>query len=237
MAIEAEDLKKTERSKRMLVWLGVGSIAMFFGAFTSAYIVLQADHFWVMDKLPDMFAISTAIIAVSSLSMWAASRSINKGDVRGLKLWLAVTFGLGLAFTATQYAGWKQLHGEGKFFVGHISDLKGEYGKDYVVLMRGEPMLYHEGSYFRPDDIGYENPMDEKLNSTFNVSSSFLFLLSGLHVLHLLGGLVYMLVLLWGAFSGRYSAENHLSIQLGGIYWHFLDFLWVYLFLFLTIIR
>jgi hypothetical protein len=44
--VDNEYAIKTIRSKKMLVWLGVGSIAMFFMAFTSAYIVLQADHFW-----------------------------------------------------------------------------------------------------------------------------------------------------------------------------------------------
>lgn len=237
MQTESEYAVKTLRSKKMLVWLGVGSIAMFFGAFTSAYIVLQADHFWVMDTLPSMFAISTGIIVVSSITMWLASRSINQGNIQGLKLWLALTFALGLGFTATQYAGWQQLHTQGKFFVGHISDIKGEYGKDYTIMMQGQPMLYSEGNYYRPNDIAYESPMNEKLNSTFNVSSSFLFILSGLHIAHLLGGLLYLIVLLFNAFLGKYSADNHVGIHLGSIYWHFLDFLWVYLFLFLTFIR
>lgn len=235
--VDNEYAIKTIRSKKMLVWLGVGSIAMFFMAFTSAYIVLQADHFWVMDTLPSMFGISTGIIIISSITMWLASRSIRQGNVQGLKLWLALTFALGLGFTATQYAGWQQLHAQGKFFVGHISDIKGQYGTDYVIMMQGQPMLYSEGNYYRPDDIAYESPMNEKLNSTFNVSSSFLFILSGLHIAHLLGGLIYMIVLLAKAFSGKYSASEHLGVELGGIYWHFLDFLWLYLFLFLTFIR
>jgi len=237
MQTESEYAAKALRSRKMLVWLGVGSIAMFFGAFTSAYIVLQADHFWVMDTLPSMFAISTGIMVVSSVTMWLASRSIKQGNIQGLKLWLALTFALGLGFTATQYAGWQQLHAQGKFFVGHISDIKGEYGKDYTIMMQGQPMLYAEGNYYRPNDIAYENPMNEKLNSTFNVSSSFLFILSGLHIAHLLGGLLYLIVLLVKTFSGKYSAADHVGIDLGSIYWHFLDFLWVYLFLFLTFIR
>lgn len=233
-----EDLKaKGDRARRMLVWLGVGSIAMFFGAFTSAYIVLQADHFWVVHDLPVMFGISTIIIALSSLTMWMATRCIKQGNAPGLTRWLGVTLLLGIAFTATQYSGWNELNEGGKFFVGHISNLKGEYGKDYLILMKGEPLLFRDGNFYRPDDIGYEKPLDEKINSTFNVSSSFLFILSGLHVAHLAGGLIYLLVLLYRANAGRYSAQDHLGVDLGAIYWHFLDFLWIYLFLFLTFIR
>lgn len=233
-----DELKaKNVRASKMLVWLGVGSIAMFFGAFTSAYVVLQADHFWVLHDLPSMFGISAAIIAFSSVSMWMATRCISQGNASGLTRWLGVTLILGLGFTAAQYSGWQQLNEGGKFFVGHISDLTGEYGKDYLILMKGEPLLHHDGSYFRPDDIGYEKPLDEKINSTFNVSSSFLFILSGLHVAHLIGGLIYLIVLLFKANRGQYSAQNHLGVDLGAIYWHFLGILWIYLFVFLTFIR
>jgi cytochrome c oxidase subunit 3 len=233
-----EELKaKNVRASKMMVWLGVGSIAMFFGAFTSAYVVLQADHFWVLHDLPVMFGISTIVIALSSLTLWMATRCIRQGNADGLKRWLGITLLLGIAFTATQYLGWQQLNAEGKFFVGHISDLTGEYGKDYLILMKGEPLLFHDGSYYRPDDIGYEKPFDEKINSTFNVSSSFLFVLSGLHIAHLVGGLLWLVVLFFKAAKGQYSAEDHLGVDLGAIYWHFLDFLWIYLFLFLTFIR
>ena len=100
-----ENTDKTEsniRAKKMLAWLGVASIAMFFAAFTSAYIVLQADHFWVKDDLPQMFAISTVIITISSLTIYLAKRSITSGNAKGLQLWLIATLFLGLAFATTQ---------------------------------------------------------------------------------------------------------------------------------------
>lgn len=228
---------KKDRAKKMLVWLGVASIAMFFAAFTSAYIVLQADHFWVQDDLPQMFAVSTVIIALSSLTIYLAKRSITSGNVGGLKLWLAMTFVLGLGFTATQYAGWKQLQDEGKFFRSNLSDLKGEYGKDYIILMKGEPLLYDQGNYYKPADIGYSEPINDRIQDTFNISSAFLYLLSGLHVLHLFGGIIWLLVLLARTFSGSITQQNVLPLELGSIYWHFLDILWIYLYLFLLLIR
>jgi len=233
-----EELKaKSERSKKMLVWLGVISIAMFFGAFTSAYIVLQADHYWVVHDLPVMFGVSTVVIAMSSATLWVAGRCIAKGNVAGLQRWLSVTLFLGLGFAFTQYMGWNQLNNEGKFFVGHISDLQGEYGKDYLILSKGQPLLMFEGSLYRPDDIGYEAPLDERINNTFNVSASFLFVLSGLHLAHMLGGLIWLVVLVVNAGRGRYTAADHLGVGLGAVYWHFLGILWLYLFLFLSFIR
>ena len=227
----------TNQAKKMLVWLGVASIAMFFAAFTSAYIVLQADHFWVKDDLPQMFTVSTALLVVSSLTIFLAKRSITSGNTGGLKLWLAVTFILGLGFTATQYLGWSELQSEGKFFLGTLGNMEGEYGVDYTIMMKGEPVLYDQGKFYKPGDISYSEPINERIQDTFNVSASFLYILSGLHIVHLAGGIIWLIVLMIQTFSGRITQENVLPLELGSIYWHFLDILWVYLFLFLLFIR
>lgn len=226
-----------DRAKKMLVWLGVASIAMFFMAFTSAYIVLQADHFWVQDELPSMFGISTVLILISSATIYLAKRSIEAGNTSGLKLWLAATFTLGLAFTATQYLGWQEMQEDGKFFIGTLDGMTGEYGKDYVILMKGEPLLYDDGNFYKPGDIAYSEPINERVSDTFNISASFLYLLSGLHIAHLAGGFIWLIVLLFQSFSGRISKENVLPLELGSIYWHFLDILWIYLYVFLLFIR
>lgn len=227
----------THKAKKMLVWIGVVTIAMFFAAFTSAYIVLQADHFWVKDSLPQMFTISTVVLLVSSVTIYMAKRSILAGNEGGLKLWLVVTFFLGLGFLGTQYLGWTELKEDGKFFVGTLTNLTGEYGTDYTIMMGGEPVLYHDGNYYKPGDINYLEPINDRINDTFNISGSFLYLLSGLHIVHLLGGIIWLIVLLVKAFGGKISAQNVLPLDLGSIYWHFLDILWVYLFLFLLLIR
>lgn len=70
-----------------------------------------------------------------------------------------------------------------------------------------------------------------------NASGSFLYLLTGLHLAHLFGGLISLFVTLINSLKGRYSAGNTLGLELCSIYWHFLDILWVYLFLFLYYIR
>ncbi|MGB0367835.1 MAG: cytochrome c oxidase subunit 3 [Flavobacteriales bacterium] len=227
----------SHRAKKMFVWIGVVSSAMFFAAFTSAYIVLQADHFWVKDQLPQMFSISTIILLVSSATLFLAKRSAASDNNSGLKLWLVVTFALGLGFMGTQYLGWSELKSEGKFFVGDLSNLQGEYGVDYTIMMRGEPVLYDQGNYYKPGDINFLEPINERIDNTFNISGSFLYLLSGLHVIHLLGGLIWLIVLLVFSFGDKISAQKLLPIELGSIYWHFLDILWVYLFLFLLFIR
>jgi cytochrome c oxidase subunit III len=66
-----------------------------------------------------------------------------------------------------------------------------------------------------------------------NASGSFLYLIALVHLLHMVGGLIALSVSLVKSLLKRYSSENYLGVELTAIYWHFLDLLWVYLFLFL----
>jgi len=66
--------------------------------------------------------------------------------------------------------------------------------------------------------------------------SSFLYLLTGLHVVHLIGGLFSLLFVLVKTMKNKYSLENITGMQVSIIYWHFLGALWIYLFLFLRFI-
>ncbi len=70
-----------------------------------------------------------------------------------------------------------------------------------------------------------------------NASGSFLYVLTGLHLAHLFSGLISLFVTLINSLKGKYNAQNTLGLELCSIYWHFLDILWVYLFLFLYYIR
>jgi len=68
-------------------------------------------------------------------------------------------------------------------------------------------------------------------------SESFFYALSGLHLAHLSFGVISLAVTTFNAKKNRYSAKNYLGISLCAIYWHFLDFLWLILFVFLALFR
>ncbi len=72
---------------------------------------------------------------------------------------------------------------------------------------------------------------------TGNPSGSFLYVLTGLHLVHLLGGMLYLLYVTAGAIQGKYHSGNLVPIELCSIFWHFLDGLWLYLFVLLLVIR
>lgn len=70
-----------------------------------------------------------------------------------------------------------------------------------------------------------------------NPSGSFVYVLSGLHGLHIIGGLVFLLIVLAATFRFKVHAKNLSQIEMCATYWHFLDGLWLYLFVFLLLNR
>ena len=67
-----------------------------------------------------------------------------------------------------------------------------------------------------------------------NPSGSFLYVLTGLHVLHLVGGMIALIIVSVKTIQEKYNSENSLGIELCTTYWHFLDLLWIYLFVFVA---
>ncbi len=70
-----------------------------------------------------------------------------------------------------------------------------------------------------------------------NASGQFLYVLSALHLAHLVGGIIALFVVWIKSRKGKYTSENMFGVKLCAIYWHFLDFLWIYLFLFIYFIN
>jgi cytochrome c oxidase subunit 3 len=66
-----------------------------------------------------------------------------------------------------------------------------------------------------------------------NITTTFLYVVTVVHLAHLFGGLISLLIIIYNHFKQKYNASQTLGIELGAMYWHFLDFLWIYLFLFL----
>ncbi|MBL4707188.1 MAG: cytochrome c oxidase subunit 3 [Flavobacteriales bacterium] len=82
---------------------------------------------------------------------------------------------------------------------------------------------------------GYGQLVDQGVfmtGATHNASGSFLYIISGLHLLHLAGGIVALLIVIFNAFKGRYNSENLLGLQVCSSYWHFMGGMWIYLYIF-----
>lgn len=165
------------------LWVGLGTIIMMFVALTSAYVVRRAAGNWYEFRLPDIFLVSTVVIALSSLTIQASLSAFRKSREKMYKGWMLATFALGIAFVVLQYQGWLAMNAMGATF-------------------------------------------------TINPSSSFVYVISGLHVAHVLGGITVLSVALTHAFvlPFRPTERRVLRFRLSAQYWHFVGILWIYLF-------
>ena len=88
---------------------------------------------------------------------------------------------------------------------------------------KGWSSLISEGHFFAGKDS--------------NVAASFIYVLTGVHLAHLIAGLIVFLVLFYKVRLKKYTQKNYLGFQLGVWFWHFLGILWIYLFLFLLFLN
>jgi cytochrome c oxidase subunit 3 len=85
--------------------------------------------------------------------------------------------------------------------------------------------------------LGFQQLWAKGITLQANVSYSFLYVIVGLHAAHVIGGLIALMVLFAKAFSSRTRNYNSVPVELVSTYWHFVDILWVYLLIFLLMIR
>ncbi len=172
------------------MWVGMASIVMLFGAFTSAYIVKQGAGNWLQFPMPMEFFFSTATIICSSVTLHLAYNAFKQRNYSRYQILILATTALSLVFVVLQYLGWIDMNAKGV-------DLKA------------------------------------------NVGGSFFYLITGAHVAHVLGGITALMVSCLYAYTlkGIYNEVRRNKIEMLLHFWHFLGALWVYLFIFLIIIR
>ncbi|WP_411766742.1 heme-copper oxidase subunit III [Winogradskyella sp. A3E31] len=184
--------EKKARSKKMMLWFGIGSLIMSFAAWTSAFIVSSKREDWLTDfQLPEAFFISLAIIIVSSITLILAKRALKNNQRSQVTTWLLVTFVLGVIFIFYQLQGFNQIIADGYNFTGPTS----------------------------------------------NITMSYVFLIAAVHIAHVVVGLICLIVVIYNHFKQKYNSSKMLGFELASNFWHFVDLLWVYLFLFLYFFR
>lgn len=85
--------------------------------------------------------------------------------------------------------------------------------------------------------IGFNQLWQNGMTLTKNVSFSFLYIIVGLHGLHVIGGLVALIIIFIKAFSSKVRNYDIVPVEVMATYWHFVDFLWIYLLIFLIMIK
>lgn len=173
---------------KFMLWLAIGSICMMFAGLTSAYIVKKNQSNFLEFDLPTIFWYSTAIILISSLTIFLAEKNF-KAKNSSYKMFVSITAIFGIIFTYMQIAGFKNLESHGIQLTGFGS----------------------------------------------NAAASFILVIVGLHMLHVIGGVIALIVLFFRAnFTNRVT---EISLNIASTYWHFVDILWIYLLIFFLFIR
>jgi cytochrome c oxidase subunit 3 len=176
---------------KVILYISMASILMFFAITTSALLVKKGDVVsWEQFKLPSIFYISTVILIVSSALMHYSKNLYKEARFTASKTFMVLSIMVSLLFIYTQYLGFNTLN-----------------------------------------EIG--------MPLTGNASGSFVYVIVGAHALHIIGGLVFSFIILAKSFIKKddfqtktINAKRLLSLELLTIYWHFIDFIWIYLFIF-----
>ena len=101
-----------------------------------------------------------------------------------------------------------------------------------LVLGLAFVMLQWQGFSYMVSELGYNFT-----GPTSNVVISFMYILFSLHLVHLFSGIIVLAIIIYNHYKQRYGNGQTLGLELGVMFWHFLDFLWVYLFLFFYFVR
>lgn len=195
---------------KFALWIAMASIAMMFAGLTSAYMVRQAQGNWRSFHLPVVFWVSTAAILLSSVTFVLGLRAFRQRAIPQFKLLITITLVLGVLFGALQFSGFYEL-----------------YQQPQTVVFDGDVQ------YVRENGVSRENIYPVRVDG--NPSESFLFIIAGLHLLHILGGIIALAIVFFRAFRKRVKVYSATGLEIVGAYWHFVDILWIYLFVFFLV--
>jgi len=102
-----------------------------------------------------------------------------------------------------------------------------------VMQFAGFYQLYHQVQQVRINGQVLNEATTVRING--NPSESFLFIIAGLHLVHLLGGIFALLIVFFRAFRTRVKTYSSTGLEITATYWHFVDVLWLYLFVFFLV--
>jgi cytochrome c oxidase subunit 3 len=190
------------------MWVFLVTEIMFFGGLFGAYLIyrnLYNPAFVAASKSIDITlgAVNTAVLICSSLTMAMAVHSAALGARKLLMLFLVATLALGGVFLG----------------------IKGvEYHQKYVE--------HHvPGAAF---DFNSSEKADEKVPEDVARQTSIFFALyfamTGMHALHMIIGAGILIFLIYRVQQGAYPPHHYTMIENFGLYWHFVDIIWIFLF-------
>jgi cytochrome c oxidase subunit III len=212
-------------------------------------------------NLPLAFvSLMTFILIMSSVTMVLAVHSGHHGDKKGVVKWLAWTIVGGFAFLGCQAWEWTHLiTGEHAVLVGNQLDVIGQTTHVNPWGQHANVAVVTEALKNTPHDIlvkvvgihNHEFPheqlakmTDDQLRGMINVAEmhisetgpvafgGFFYGITGFHGFHVFSGVIINIVMLIMAQQNVFERRGHyLMVEKAGLYWHFVDLVWVFVFL------
>ena len=192
------------------MWVFLVTEIMFFGGLFMAYILYR---YWYPDAWAAasnhlnvrMGAANTVVLIVSSLTMAMAVRSAQVGSFRGQINYLIGTIIFGSTFLVVKYFEYKEKFDHhlvpGFNFAAPTEMIDGHLVHNHAVVGAPEQLFF-----------------------------SLYFIMTGIHAAHMVVGIALMLVILTFALRRRFSPGYYGPVEVSGLYWHFVDIVWIFLF-------
>ena len=239
------DLAQQRESGTLGMWIFLATEVMFIGAIFVAYFSyrMRSLYFFEFKNASANLVmwvgfVNTAVLLTSSLTVVLAIRAAQMGDKKWVFRHLILTMIFGAMFF-----GFKVY----------------EYTTDYKEhLWPAAPNWTEEleaanQPYFLPEKVGFEKPshmtgqtreqrefeegaFEMKLNHA-KLFYKFYYSLTGLHAFHMLVGLGIFVFLAVQAYRGKYTPQSHAQLEISGLYWHFVDLVWIFLFPLLYLVK
>jgi len=185
---------------KFAVWLFLATEIMFFGAFISAYIVLRAGA-----------------------HAWPAPNSVLSPLVGTINT--GVLLASSVTVVLAHVAMGKKEFNKAKLYIGLTILL----GLTFLVIKAFEYSgKFHHGIY--PGGPAVTDPTNEHYQPGLGMFASCYFTLTGFHALHMVGGLIVWSLLFFKGLAGKLTSANERTVELVGLYWHFVDIVWIFLF-------
>jgi cytochrome c oxidase subunit III len=230
-----ESAKQQHEAAALGMWAFLATEVLFFGGVFCAYAVYRHMYFEefkaASHRLYDWVGLlNTGVLLCSSLTAALAVRSAHLVDRSKLFVFLIATSLLGLTFLAVKAT---------------------EYYIDYKEnLIPGQNFKLEEADF--PKDLPAYNKQPAQFASIYRTADQqehedftthaklfflFYFMMTGIHATHMVIGIVILLILAARVKEGRYQFQNHNTIEMIGLYWHFVDVVWIFLYPLLYLIR
>jgi cytochrome c oxidase subunit 3 len=218
------DVEQQRNAASLGMWWFLGTEIMFFGGMFCAYLIYRRWYF------PEFAAASrslslgigtfnTTVLICSSLTVAMSVRAAQLGNRKLQVKMLLLTLLFGLAFLGIKTKEWgdkyKEHHIPTFDFSARdlIHDNQQLFGLDKV---QNDPVKLRE--------------REAEIQQHSKIFFSLYFALTGMHAIHMIVGVGIFICITWMAHKGRFTPEYHTPLEIAGLYWHFVDIVWIYLF-------